>query len=235
MAFRTLEEMRVILRDRLGFASAGASAGANEAILNSFLSNGQVQIYWAQDWIKLKQYNEQTLGVGQYLAAYPIAGEILPNGATLATDAYPERILTVAINRSTIANSPDWKDLEDGIDTHHYNTQQILSYPQRCALYENNIELWPKNDSIRPLRIWFIRKLGRFTLNGDRATLDDEMIMLHALANAKAHYRHPDAQAYATQLGNLMSKIRGESFGNRRYLFRGAETKDDVPPRPVVV
>lgn len=220
--FRTLEELRTILRDRLGFASAGASFGANQAILNSFLQNGQVQLYWAQDWKKLTFYDDQDIGVNQFRIGYP-------------AQANPERILKIAVNRSTISLSPDWKELEDGIDTQHYNTLEIPSYPQRCELYANNIEIWPQNDTIRPCRIWYIRSIAPFTLDGDRATVDDEMILLHALANAKAHYRQPDAQNYGNQLANLLSKIRGKSFGNRRYLFRGAETKDDVPPRPRVV
>ena len=46
------------------------------------------------------------------------------------------------------------------------------------------------------------------------ATLDDEMILLHALANAKAHYRQPDAQIYQGQLNSLLGHIRGQSFGS---------------------
>lgn len=92
--------------------------------------------------------------------------------------------------------------------------------------------VYPKADQAYQVRIWFVQDLGRFTNNGDAASLDDEMILLHALANAKAHYRQPDAETYQGQLNAMLASLRGQSFTGAVY------RRDEVPPaepRPQVV
>jgi hypothetical protein len=93
--------------------------------------------------------------------------------------------------------------------------------------------IYPKSDQAYTLRFWYVSDLGRFSQNNDRATLDDEMILVHALANAKAHYRQPDAKIYEGQLDTLLGSIRGQSFGSNGVIKRGS--MDPVERRPVVV
>ena len=47
-------------------------------------------------------------------------------------------------------------------------------------------------------------------LSSDRTSLPSEMVYLHALANAKLHYRQPDAPTYSTQLDNLMMQLKAK-------------------------
>jgi hypothetical protein len=77
-----------------------------------------------------------------------------------------------------------------------------------------------------------VKDLEDFSDASDVATLDDEMILLHALANAKAHYRQPDAETYKGQLDSLLASLRGQSFSSGGVYKRGA-----APPaaqRPLV-
>lgn len=218
MPYRTLETLRGIVSARLGFGAQGASLGANKTLIDSLLQNAQNSLYWMQNWKKLTLYEDQSLGASQYLIDYP-------------DDANPERILAIAVNVGD--GSDDWRPLEEGITVEHYNTLDSEAYPKRYERYEQ-IELWPKNDTVRDLRVWFIKSLGPFTENDDEATIDDEMILLHATATAKAHYRQPDATIWSSQLDTLLSTIRGTAFGNRRFHARGKQ--DMAPlPRPVVV
>lgn len=215
---RTLETLRGIVAARLGFASQGASIGAVATNINGWLQNAQYQLYWMQDWKKLEQYEDKTLGLDQYLVDYPTA-------------ANNERILKIAVNVGSA--SDQWMELKEGIRTEHYNTQDSTSYPSRYERY-TQIEIWPKCDGVRTLRIWFIASLGDFTTDDDEATLDDEMILLHATATGKAHYRQPDAQMWSSQLEALLARIRGKTFGKKRFHAPGKEDYDLVP-RPVVV
>lgn len=219
MAYRTLEELRSILSSRLGFGAMGASVGANAVLLNSFLQNAQYQLYWMQDWKKLTKYEDKTVGLDQYLVDYP-------------TTANQERILKMAVNIGS-GGTDNWRPLKEGIEIEHYNTQAIENYPLRYERYEQ-IETWPKCDTTRTLRIWFIKAITRFTENGDRATIDDELILLHATSAAKSHYRQPDAQTWASQLDALLVRIKGTAFGNKRFHAPGKE-ETEVEPRPVVV
>lgn len=218
MAYRTLEELRIIVSARLGFGSQGSRIGGNATLINSFLQNAQYQLYELQNWKKLTDYDDKTIGVNQYLVDYP-------------PTANPERILEIAVDIG--GGSVQWFPLKEGIRLEHYNTQANKSFPQRYERY-TQIEVWPKCDAIRTMRIWFIKNLGPFTADDDVATIDDELILLHATATGKGHYRHPDAPIWSSQLESLLARIKGHSFGSKRFLQPGTEDYD-ILPRPRVV
>lgn len=215
--YRTLGELRTELRARLGMASQGAAAGNNQALLDSMLRNGQRQLYLAGAWKRLHRYEDKTLGVNQYLIDYPTAAD-------------PDRILQIGVNIGS-TDTPNWQELKEGITLQNYNTQGLTSWPKRFQCYEQ-IELWPKNDVSRTLRLFYIKALDAFTTDNHRATLDDEMVLLHALANAKLHYRHPDAETYGNQLQSILVSLKNISWPKMVF----SRTPDyDAEPRPRVV
>lgn len=215
MAYRTLGEMRAELSARLGMAGMGASSGANFALLNAFLRNAQTQLYWLQDWRKLIAYEEKTLGISQNLIDYPEDCE------------RDTRVLRI--------DSPfnnQWRELREGITTEMWSTMDTQSWPARYERYEQ-ILIYPKADQLYTVRVWYVKDLLPFTEDDHVATLDDEMIMLHATTNAKAHYRQPDVKLYQDQLNVLLGAIRGQSFGSRGVYRRGEPVA--VEPKPALV
>lgn len=222
MAYRTLAELRAELLARLGMGAMGASGGSNATLIDSFLRNGQAQLYRMQDWKHLIDYQDKTLGEEQNLLDYPDGGEMTGRAATR-----DQRILRVET-----LYSGQWRELKEGIRTENWNFMDTLSFP---LLYERyaQILIYPKADQTYTVRLWFVGDLDPFTEADDRATLDDEMILLHALANAKAHYRQPDASTYQGQLNTLLASLRGQSFGSN-----GVYRRDDRPApeaKPAVV
>jgi hypothetical protein len=224
MAYRTLEELRADLMARLGMGAMGAS-GASQTLMNSFLRNGQAQLYWAQDWKHLQDYADKPLGVSQNLLDYPTAGTMNAS-AGCARDKRVLRVETVY--------SSQWRRLVEGIDTEMWNTMDTLAFPVRFERLAQ-VLIYPKADQIYTVRFWFVHDLGRFTQDADVATLDDEMILLHAVTNAKAHYRHPDASLYQGQLSSLMASLRGQSFGSGRDAVVRRNDRAPAEPRPLVV
>lgn len=223
MAYRTLGDMKSELLARLGMAAMGSSGGANATMMTSFLRNGQAQLYRMQDWKHLTDYKDLTLGTSQNLLDYPAAGTM----AAANTCARDKRVL-----RLERYYSGQWRKLDEGIRTSDWDTMDTLSYPSRFERLAQLL-IYPKADASYTVRVWFVADLGRFTVDTDAATMDDEMIMLHALANAKAHYRQPDAGTYQGQLNSLLASLRGQSFSSG-----GVYRRDDRPPpepRPVVV
>lgn len=220
MAYQTLGELRSLLQQRLGFGSSGAASGINAATIDNFLFNGQIQLYWHTDWKKLTFYADKTVGVGQTLIDYPTTATGAP------ADANAERILRLAVLVNGI-----WQPITEGIDPDHYTYIDRQYYPQRYERY-GQIELWPQADQVYTVRVWYIRELARFTQDNDRTTIDDDLVFLHALANAKAHYRHPDAEIYAGQLSTLLSNIKTKQFGNRTFK-RGSNNEIEVRPRVI--
>jgi hypothetical protein len=222
MQFRTLGELRAIVLARLGMGGMGASGGANGALVNSFLENGQRQLYELQDWKHLVDYYDITTGVDQNLYDYPTTGAMASAGC-----AQFQRVLRI----ETEVNNC-WTQLREGISTDMWATMGTNSQPCRYERYKQ-ILVYPKADAAYKLRVWFVADLGSFSQDTDRATLDDSMILLHALTNAKAHYRQPDAQVYQGQLDTLLGGIRGRSIGSNSVFRRGEPPAAD--PKPAVV
>lgn len=210
MAYRTLETLRTNLLARLGMGGMGASGGANLTSIDSFLQNGQAQLYRMQDWKHLIDYQDKTLGQDQNLLDYPTVGVM--SGQTCARD---KRVLKVETTYSG-----QYLQLQEGIETEMWSTMDTQSSPARYERYAQLL-IYPKANQTYTVRIWFVGDLGRFTENDDPCTLDDEMVFLHALANAKAHYRQPDAPTYQGQLNTLLGALRGQSFGSNGVYRRG--------------
>ena len=214
MAYRTLAELRSELLSRVGMGAQGAS-GAAQPLLNSFLKNGQTQLYWLQDWKHLTAYADKTLGADQNLLDFP------------DDCALNRRVLRV----ETVYGG-QWRVLPEGIDTENWDHMDVPGFPLRYDRYEQ-VLIYPKADTTYTVRFWYVKDLARFTQDSDRASLDDEMILLHALTNAKAHYRHPDAPVYQGQLDALFARIRGQSFSNSGITRRREVV--DLERKPVVV
>jgi hypothetical protein len=215
MAFRTLGELRADLIRRLGFGASGASAGVITANIDNFLLLAHKHVYEAHDWMRLRKYEDQTIGVDQYLLDYP-------------SDANEERITDIWVQVNGV-----WREVHAGISKEDYTYQDNTSWPARYELYEQ-IELLPKADQQYTVRIWYIQQLTRLTQDGDRCMVDDELVFLHALANAKAHYRHADAQLYQGQFESLMTKLKGRSWTKKTFNRGGGD--DSIPlVKPKVV
>lgn len=213
MAYRTLGDLRSELLARLGMGAMGASGGANAVLIDSFLRNGQAQLYRMQNWKHLQDWFDATTGVGQNLYDYPTAGT-MDTGIGCSRDKRILRVETVL--------SGQFVPVTEGITTAMWSTMDQRSNPQRFERLKQ-ILVYPKADAAYTLRIWFVQDLMPFTNANDVATLDDEMILLHAVANAKAHYRQPDAASYQGQLNELLGSLRGQSFTSGGVIRRHGE------------
>jgi hypothetical protein len=224
VAYKTLGELRATLQTRLGFGAAGAAAGVNAPIIDNFLFNAQVQLYWQFDWRRLIYRADKVMGVGQTLYDYPtIAG-----GAP--ADANEERILKVEVNLMTSGN-PRWREVKPGISEDHRNSLVNNGYPQRYERYAQ-IEVIPGADAAYTLRTWYVKMLERFTQDADQTTIDSDLVFLHALVNGKQHYKQQDGQIYANQLQVLLTQLKSKGW-LRKNFQRGPD--QDLEPRPVVI
>jgi hypothetical protein len=214
MLYKTLGDQRARLRARLGFSAMGAT-GVQQTILNSFLFDAQVQLYWTHDWNHLKRYEDVTLGMSDYLLDYP-------------TLAHWNRIKGVSVLRGTV-----WSPfLKKGIDPEMYTTQSTPSWPQRIDL-RDQIEFWPITDQAYTVRIYYILALGSFELDGDRSYIDDDLIFELALGLAKAHYRHPDAKVYTDAAQALLTRLKGKNWS--KDVFNRNDYKGEPLVMPVTV
>lgn len=211
MVFKTLGELRSDLSRRLGFGAQGSS-GINSSLLDGFLQNAQSQIWAAFDWRHLITYDEKETGVGQTLYDW-------------ADGCDPNRITDIAIWDGT-----RWAPMKEGIDWSNRSDSQQF---QPCR-YERfaQMEIWPSPNAIYTIRRYYVASPGRFTQDNDRASIDDQLIFLHAVTNAKIHYKQSDGQAYANQLNSMLEKLKAKNRGQSIVRRGGSE---ETPPRPRVV
>lgn len=219
MPYRTLGALRAEVLARLGMAGMGASGGANQTLIDSFLRNGQAQLYQLQDWKPLIDYYDHTTGVSQNVYDYPTTGVMADIGC-----ARNKRILRLETNISG-----QFVEIKEGIDTDMWSTMDTQGDPQRYERFAQ-ILVYPKADAIYTLRVWFVSDLLPFTQDAHEATLDDELVLLHAVTNAKAHYRQPDAKMYEGQLDSMLAKIAGQSIGSNGVFRRSGEPVNQRRP-----
>ncbi len=214
MANDTLATLRARLQARLGFAATGAAAGVNQTTIDSFLQEAQVDLYWAQDWVKLSGWFDASIGVNQYQVSYP---------STLN----PERVKRIALYDSddNLVSEP-----KQGITAGMLATLATQGVPSRYELYEQ-LTFWPRSDQAYTVRLWGVKNLANtFSQNTHASTIDSDMVFKVALGRAKAHYRQPDAQIYVEGAQELLARIKGGSWGNR--IFTPGRSAWDRLPDP---
>jgi hypothetical protein len=205
MPYQTLGELRSALSSRLGFGAQGSS-GINSGILDSFLQSAQDQLWLRADWRNLITYDEKTTGIGQTL--YDWAANCDQNRP---------------LREIAVYDGATWVPMSEGI-TFAMRTDNSQTIPARFERYAQ-MEIWPAPDAAYTIRRYYVATCSRFTQDSDRASIDDGMIFLHALAAAKAHYKQADAEIYSQQLSLALEKLRAQARGQAVFSRRDV---DDV-------
>ncbi|MGI9305774.1 MAG: hypothetical protein ACR2P5_00555 [Gammaproteobacteria bacterium] len=219
---RTLDDLRARLRRRLGFAHTGSVSLVNNDLLTEFLQDAQESLWDQFDIPELFVDPEIQTARGAFLYDFP-------------DDCDPTRIYEISANVTQY-----WRPLDQGIDTRHDTVRELEGYPVRWDVTNSGqLELYPFPDQIYRLKLEYLRKPGPFSEDHDRASFDDRLIFLYALATAKAHYRMPDAQAIGNQLQARISTLRARAKMNYQYnrleSNRRARRAETVMVRPRMV
>lgn len=190
---RTLGEMRAELQTRLGFGMSGQAGIVNSPIMGSFLRSAQEQLYAQFDWRELCVSEEVLTGADQALYDYP-------------ADCNVERIKTI-----NVMDGGWWRPLTEGI-TVEQRSFPAGDQPMRYQRGEQ-VEVWPVPNGQYRLRFDYVKTLDSFTDSDDRTSIPSEPVFLFALAQAKAHYRSPDADRYEKQMDALLLRLKAQHRG----------------------
>jgi len=191
---------------------AGQAGVVNSGLIDSMIRSAQDQLYEQFDWLELKGVQERPTGADQRYYDYPV-------------DCNIDRIQTVSVLYTS-----EYIPLQEGIlltDRGLHSTGIVpLKYERR-----DQIELWPVPKSANmTLRIEYIKMLGALVQNSDRVSISPQAIYLHALSNAKSHYRQPDADKYAAQLDALLAKQKARHRGQAIWSNSRPRSPYDYPP-----
>lgn len=147
--------------------------------------------------------------------------EVTTAGTTAATEpVWPTTSGSTVINGSVTftaraAASETWRPITQGINPLDFGSPSP-GWPTHFELREY-LEVWPTPKTVQVLWIKGHLGLKRFTEDTDVPTIDTHPLFLFALANAKAHYRQPDANNYAQMSSRMLSELVASSHGLKRY------------------
>lgn len=188
---RTLGDIRSDIQIRLGFGLAGQAGIVNSPLIDSMILSAQNQLYEQFDFLELKRIYESSTGSNQSLYDYPV-------------DCNVERIQGIWTKWNGI-----YYPLTEHIDASDRGWNP--GGPPQKYERRDQIEIWPvPADNSYSLRIEYIKTLDSLVASSDRVSIRDELVFLHALSNAKAHYRQTDAATYSSQLDALLLKMRAQ-------------------------
>lgn len=206
---RTLGELMTELRSRLGFMVQGAAAKNNDLVIKSFLQEAHEYVFGELEPPDMRKKTT--------ILAQP--GSMLYDWRNDKEDELidPTRVLSVWLIVSPTLREP----LRQGIDEQDRSFSTLRQRPQKYDTLNGQMEVWPIPEREYEILIEYTADRARFDRASDRCSVPDRLVFLYALATAKAHYRHPDAQASATTFTNMLNKTKSRQKENRRYFFKG--------------
>jgi len=210
---RTLGELMTELRARLGFVAQGSASKSNDATIKSFLQEAHEYVFGELEPPAMRKKATIKLEAGSFLYDWHNDVEDEPIS--------PGRVLSVWVK----VGDQIRERLSQGITELDRSFSSLTGQPTKYDHLNGQIELHPVPDAAYDLILEYTADRGRFDRASDRTSVPDRLVFLYALANAKAHYRHPDAQAAATAFQNMLAKEKFRQKENKRFFAQTETTR----------
>ncbi len=218
---RTLEDMRTAMLRRLGYSAQLSNPPPGMAeLLDDFLRDAQEQLYHRYASLHTERYFRWQLQPG--VRYYSVRG----NDDLCAKKLNPYRITWAGVQD----RDNSWHPLICGIPGLFYTSTDFQRMPSHYEV-RDCIEVFPTPDDYYTLRVKGHFGLLSFTEDEDQCTIDSHAVFLLALANAKAHYRQPDAQNYFAQSNSYIGSLVAGAHLTRRYVPRMTQRAPATRPR----
>lgn len=220
----TLAALRRRLIVRLGFSAQASNPPPGMAdLVDDFIRSAQTMLYVRYAALRVRRWF--TWQIRQGVRFY----DLQANEGLCSLKLNARNIEWAGVSRGNDV----WTPITCGIDPTNYTSQQsgqVWAYEVRQC-----IEVWPyPSDDNWQLRIKGDVGCLPLIQGTDETSIDEEPLFLLALANAKAHYKQPDAGNYSSQVQTMMRDLTAQSHGTRRYLPGGGTAPRNKPmPRRV--
>ena len=195
------------------------------AIVNDFLTSAQAYLYRRYTALHTRRFFRWKVIPGQRFYSLKDNDENVLSGYHLD----PEK----SIEWVGIQDARNmWYPLEHGINPRMYT---MIAKPWRPTHYDirQAIELYPAPNTTYWLWVRGHFGLLSFVNDTDTTTLDSELVFLHALANAKAHFKQPDANNIEAQANTYLGELIAGTHQTHRYVPHTRHFPAVTPPRMV--
>lgn len=222
----TLASLRARILRRLGFSNQATNPPPGmAALINDFLFDAQSQLYRMYPALHTRRFFRWKLVPGQRFYS------LLDNDDDVLANYHMDpskQIYWVGVQDTRNV----WYPMIEGIPPQLYT---MSTKPWRPARYEirGALEIYPLPD--QTYFLWMKANFGllSFQNDGDYTTIDSNLVFLHALALAKAHYGQPDAN----NIESLANTYRGNLIAGTHATGHYVPGTIAVPPavRPTLV
>ncbi len=202
---RTLGELMTELRARLGFATQGSASKNNDVVIKSFLQEAHDFVFEQLQPPAQRKKATIQLEANSFMYDWHNDQEDEPID--------PGRVLSVWV----IESDNQRRQLVQGISEADRADSSIRECPERYDHLNGQMELYPIPGKPYDLVIEYTADKNRFDRASDRPSVPDRLVFLYALATAKAHYRHPDAQPAAVTFQSMLDKEKMKQKENKRF------------------
>ena len=207
----TMSSLSARILVRLGFANQATNPPPGMALLvQDFLTSAQTYLYKRYLQLHTKRLFRWKVNPGQRFYSLKDNDEDVLCNFTMDP--------LKSIEWAGIQDTRNvWYPLIQGIPPQLYT---MITKPWRPARYDirQAIELYPMPDQTYWLWIKGHFGLTSFLLPTDTTTLDSELVFLHALANAKAHYGQPDSNNIEAQANAYRAELIAGTHQTAHYL-----------------
>jgi len=207
----TMSSLSARILVRLGFANQATNPPPGMALLvQDFLTSAQTYLYKRYLQLHTKRLFRWKVNPGQRFYS------IKDNDDDVLCNFQMDPVKSIEwVGIQDTRNV--WYPLIQGIPPQLYT---MITKPWRPARYEirQAIELYPMPD--QTYWLWMKAHFGlmSFINPTDSTTLDSELVFLHALANAKAHYGQPDANNIESQANAYRAELIAGTHQTAHYL-----------------
>lgn len=207
----TMSSLSARILVRLGFANQATNPPPGMALLvQDFLTSAQTYLYRRYLQLHTKRFFRWKVNPGQRFYSLKDNDEDVLCGFQMDP--------VKSIEWAGIQDTRNvWYPLIQGIPPQLYT---MVTKPWRPARYDirQAIELYPAPD--QTYWLWMKGHFGlmSFVAPTDSTTLDAELVFLHALANAKAHYGQPDANNVEAQANAYRAELIAGTHQTAHYL-----------------
>lgn len=211
-AYPTLAALRRRMMVRLGFAvQADNPPPGMTDLLNDFLQSAQTQLMEKHKELRSERFYTWDVAAGDRLF------DIDDNVEDCDKKLDPLKLTWVGIEDATGTDDGTWLPLTKGIKPEYYTTITSWGMPA-CYEIRQCIEIFPPADRAMRLRIkgQFIQ--GAFAADGDKTSINGELVFLWALSDAKAHYGKPDASNIRAAAVSRLGDLKAGRHGTARYV-----------------
>lgn len=197
---------------RLGYAAQADNPPPGMAdLVHDFLVSAQRKLFQKHPALRLVRFFTWTMEPGVRFYDLPENDERVDEECTKIIDALNVKWVGISDTNES------WIPIYAGIRPEYYTSVQRLGIPSRYEIRQC-IEVFPAPDRAYKLRVKAGFKQEAFTTDAARTSIPSELVFLRALADAKYHYGHPDADRVDNAATDLLKDMKAGLHLTKRYV-----------------